>query len=408
MAQSVTVDRQFVVKTFTTLAQIPSPLLQVAGVMKYLELLLKGWGIGYRFDQVGVALAGFQCGNLIADVIPATPGCEALPVKGVEAHVDTVSLPPGVNSINVVVEEGTIRSDGRTILGADDKAGVTAIIVALAYILKHRLPHGPIQLLFTVGEERSMYGVRELDLSWVLAATVVSVDGLEGSKLWRGCPAKLKYRATFKGHAGHAAFPEDTLHAGLMANLALSGVMTAGLLGGEGDWGILRGSCLEQTVFHNVSQITTTPAVEFPATNVVPGEATVCGEFRSFSKEQMGTCLRTLQNICQVAATNSRSCNRRHQGQVTFETEYPYEPFSLPSGIWFVQDMVRAMSAAGITDADADLGPGATHANVFNQRGIPALVLGAGGRHAHQNEEHVVIEEMAKAAEVLVHYLTAV
>lgn len=406
MDRKVCIDRQLVVDTFCSLVRVPSPLLRVSAIMQWLVTWLVRHGIPLQFDRAGGTLAGFEIGNLISDVIPGTPGCEEWPIKAVEAHVDTVPLPPDLAAVNVVVTDDVIRSDGKSILGADDKAGVAAILGALGHILEHRLPHGPLQLLFTVGEERSMYGVRELDLGLVEAASVVCVDGLEGDILWRGGPAKLKYEATFHGHAGHAAMPGDTLHAGLVANVALMGAMNVGLLGTDPDWGILPGKSLESTIFHNVSRICTLPDAAFPSTNVVPGQAVIAGEFRSFSKQKMETAWTTLQRLFTTATERYRSRNGRHTARVEFQTEYPYEPYVMPEDHPLVKDALHAMEQAGIV-ALAELSPGATHANVFNQRGIPAVVLGAGGRNPHQTDEYVIIHEMVKAAETLVHYLTA-
>ena len=53
----------------------------------------------------------------------------------------------------VVKEDGYVYSDGTTILGADDKAGLAAIIEAIKQIKESNLPHGQIQIIITVGEE---------------------------------------------------------------------------------------------------------------------------------------------------------------------------------------------------------------------------------------------------------------
>ena len=65
--------------------------------------------------------------------------------------MDTVV--PGIDIKPQIKDDGYIYSDGTTILGADDKAGLAAILEALAVIHENKLPHGQLQFVITVGEE---------------------------------------------------------------------------------------------------------------------------------------------------------------------------------------------------------------------------------------------------------------
>ena len=71
------------------------------------------------------------------------------------AHMDTVC--PG-SGVKLVLRDGTIRSSGDTILGADDKAGIAEILEALTCLHESGLPHRPIEVLFTVREETGLEG----------------------------------------------------------------------------------------------------------------------------------------------------------------------------------------------------------------------------------------------------------
>ncbi|WP_145359609.1 M20/M25/M40 family metallo-hydrolase, partial [Staphylococcus epidermidis] len=64
-------------------------------------------------------------------------------------------------------EDGYIYSDGSTILGADDKAGLAAIIETIQYLNENEIPHGQIQFIITVGEESGLKGVKELDSTYI-------------------------------------------------------------------------------------------------------------------------------------------------------------------------------------------------------------------------------------------------
>ena len=114
--------------------------------------------------------------------LPATPGCEGRPALGLIAHMDTapdasgekvqpvlhenydgrdVTL-PGTGAVMKVADfpflasmkgETLITTDGTTLLGADDKAGVAEIITAVETLIQDGLPHGPICIAFTPDEE---------------------------------------------------------------------------------------------------------------------------------------------------------------------------------------------------------------------------------------------------------------
>ena len=76
------------------------------------------------------------------------------------SHMDTVV--PAINVKAIVKEDGYI-SDGTTILGADDKAGLAAMLEVLQVIKEQQIPHGQIQFVITVGEESGLIGAKELN-----------------------------------------------------------------------------------------------------------------------------------------------------------------------------------------------------------------------------------------------------
>ena len=77
------------------------------------------------------------------------------------SHMDTVV--PAINVKPIVKDDGYIYSDGTTILGADDKAGLAAMLEVLQVIKEQQIPHGQIQFVITVGEESGLIGAKELN-----------------------------------------------------------------------------------------------------------------------------------------------------------------------------------------------------------------------------------------------------
>ena len=81
-----------------------------------------------------------------------------------EAHMDSVAPTTGTR---VMEKDGVLYSDGTTTLGGDDKSGVAAVLEAMQCIIENNLPHGDIQVCFTIGEETGSYGVRYMDKTMI-------------------------------------------------------------------------------------------------------------------------------------------------------------------------------------------------------------------------------------------------
>ncbi len=130
--------------------------------------------------QMGVADVAMNEHGYVTGTIPPTAGCESEPTIGFFAHVDTSPDAPGKNIKPQLIDlEGDtiIRSDGTTLLGADNKAGVAEIMTAAEHLLAHpELPHGRIRIAFTPDEEIGL-GVEHFDTQGFGADFAYTVDG---------------------------------------------------------------------------------------------------------------------------------------------------------------------------------------------------------------------------------------
>lgn len=397
------VNRKRLVDLFLQLAKIPSPLWKVGAIMEFLSELIKKEfpEATVIFDEAGKNIEPdkFENGNMLI-TIPATPGCEELLPVAVDAHVDTVDIPTGL-TISPILDGNVIKSDEVTILGADDKSGVAAIIEALRTIREKNLPHGPIQAIFSVGEESSMYGVKALDFT-TLAKEILCVDGLESGVVWTACPAKLKYKITVHGKAGHAAFPEGTSNTILIATQAIADAMSQGFFGQSGEYGVIKLATTEKTVWHNIAQITSHPGkpVIFPSTNVVPEKTVICGELRGFEVPILEKYFESLQTCF------AKSVSQCQPSKVEYKTERPYLPFAVPKDHPMVVNIITAMKTAGVTKPKTAPMQGSTHANVFSKYGITSVVIGAGCGNPHALDEYLYITDMVNAAKTITNYLS--
>ena len=157
---------------------------------------------------MGIDNAYIGHGGVVYARVPATPGCEALPTIGFIAHMDTSPDAPGNDvkpqiiryeggdvtlnaekgivfkaedfpEIKKYVGEEIVFTDGTTLLGADDKAGVAAIMAMVAHMTAHpEIPHAALAIGFTPDEEVAR-GTVNFDIEHFGAAYAYTFDGGE-------------------------------------------------------------------------------------------------------------------------------------------------------------------------------------------------------------------------------------
>ncbi|NTU90219.1 MAG: M20/M25/M40 family metallo-hydrolase, partial [Actinobacteria bacterium] len=139
--------------TFLDLVRIDSPSKQEARIATYCKEVLEDAGCHVFIDD-SAGLSGSDTGNVIATLPGTAPG-----KVFIAAHMDNVSPCCGVQPI---IESGVVYSDGTTVLGADDKAGIAVAIEAIRTMAESEDPHPTVVALFTVQEEIGMHGSKNL------------------------------------------------------------------------------------------------------------------------------------------------------------------------------------------------------------------------------------------------------
>src|SRR2546421_607123 len=145
-----TIQPERIAREFMELVRIDSPAREEAAIASDLERRLRGLGLEVRNDH-----SGPSTGNLLARWEASGPGQAIL----LTAHMDTVE--PG-RGIQPRLVDGVISSDGTTILGADCKVGVAAILEGLRALSEAGQAHPLIEVVLTWGEEIGHFGAREL------------------------------------------------------------------------------------------------------------------------------------------------------------------------------------------------------------------------------------------------------
>ncbi len=348
--------------TFLDLVRIDSPSCAEAGVAAYAGEVLRASGCEVEIDGAG-GVVGSNTGNLLAKLKANASGRSVL----LSAHMDCVQPCEGVEPM---VDGGVIMAAGATVLGADDKAGVAAILEAIRRVVERGRPHAEIRVILTVAEELGLRGAKAIDPA-VLSGDVCLVldaDGPVGGMVSES-PTHYTFTATFEGTAAHAGVcPESGKSAVSMAAGAIES-MRLGRLDDEttANIGTIHGGT---------------------ATNVVPAMVVMTGECRSRNTQRVEEVLADMENAMRHSAEH-------HGGSVKVDWTREYRGLRLKPH----DDIVRLVEAAcediGVAARPFATG-GGSDGNIFGETGIPTLVLSCGMNGVHGIGESVAVAELER------------
>lgn len=342
-----------------------------------------------RFDNVHKKIPlPTQTGNLLVNLPGTQPGPRLL----FSTHLDTVPLCAGAKPKR---EGDRIVSDGTTALGGDNRTGCAVLVTLAETLLKHKLPHPPITLLFTVREESGLHGARELDPADLGGATMCfNVDGKLASELLIGAVGQENWEVQIKGKASHAGVaPEQGISSTLVAAVAIADAHQGGWFGkvvkpdghGTSNVGILGGK---------------DGKAAGDATNVVTDYVHIKGEARSPTSE-----------FAAAIAQGYREAFARAQGavkdaggatsEVKFESKPSYPPFNLPETSPAVQRATRAVESLGLKPTTL-FSNGGLDANWLVKHGVPTVTIGAGQYEIHTIKEYVDVPEFIQGCRLAV------
>lgn len=336
-----------------------------------------------RFDDVNKRIPlPTETGNLIVDIPGTRPGPRLL----FSTHLDTVPLCAGAKPRR---EGDRIVSDGTTALGGDARTGVALLVVVAETLIKHKLPHPPITLLFTVREESGLHGARELDPAELSGAVMcINVDGQLAADLIVGAVGQENWEVEITGRASHAGVaPEKGISATLVGALALAEAKHGGWFGkvvkpdgrGTSNVGIFGGK-------------DNRPAGD--ATNVVTDYAFLKGEARS-PEAAFATKIAAGYEEAFAKARSEVKDDQGDMAEVKFSHKPSYPPFELGKDTPVVQRATRALGILGIEPVYI-FSNGGLDANWLDKHGVPTITIGAGQAEIHTIKEYVNLKEYEK------------
>ncbi|MED2941263.1 tripeptidase T [Bacillus swezeyi] len=353
---------------FLELVQIDSETKHEADICKVLKEKFTALGMDVVEDD-SVPSTGHGAGNLVCTL----PGIKEADTIYFTSHMDTVVPGKGVKP---VIEDGYVKTDGTTILGADDKTGLAAMLEAVKVLKEKNIPHGTIQFIITVGEESGLVGAKALDRSLIKAeyGYALDSDGKVGNIIV-AAPTQAKIKATVYGKTAHAGVePEKGVSAITIASKAIA-KMPLGRIDEETTANIGR--------FEGGTQ-----------TNIVCDQVDILAEARSLVPEKMEKQTEKMKQAFETAAAEMG-------GRAEVEIDVMYPGFKYKDGDLVVEVAKKAAQNIGRPYELLTSG-GGSDANIIAGHGIPTVNLAVGYEQIHTKNEKMPIEELAKTAEMVI------
>ena len=311
------------------------------------------------------------------------------------AHMDTVDEVTGENVKPVISmlsaaesptgqEDTIIKSDGTTLLGADDKAGVSAIMAAVEYLMNHyedeNLKHGPIEVMFSPDEETG-HGMDKVPMNILKADFAVTVDGGDEGELESECFNAWACTVRFTGKACHTG---DAKANGMVNAVTLAGSFAAELP-------------------HDMAPETTEGFQGFIAPMEISGSiesASVDMLLRSFYIEEIEKEKEIIKNTAEKVIKEFGGSY-----EVTFKQQYLNMKEKLDQHPEILERLEQSYEAAGVKIIRKPI-RGGTDGSRLTEMGIPTPNIFTGAHEFHSRNEWLSLNQCAKSADVLINLLT--
>ncbi|HEX9142411.1 MAG TPA: M20/M25/M40 family metallo-hydrolase, partial [Gaiellaceae bacterium] len=324
--------------------------------------------LGLEPDEDGAgAKIGGTMGNVYARLEPTAQGTPLLFC----AHLDTV---PPSGPLEPVVEDGVVRNAGGTILGADNKSAVVAMLDGVRRVLAEGRPHAGIELIFTPQEEVGLVGIAAFDHDRLHADLGYVYDQAAPiGEVILGAPFSRAMQVRFHGRAAHSGmYPEEGRSAIAAAARAISD---------------LRLGRIDEETTANVGIIQ-----GGTAGNIIPEWCSLDAEARSHDEQKLEELVQEMVDAFAFAA-GLEDC------EVETKISKSYKGYRFKTEDPVVRIAHTALERSGYAPTYA-LSGGAADANVFNERGLACLNLANGMQDIHTSDERITVEDLEGMVEV--------
>lgn len=362
------------IDTFLELVKISSPSGKEKNVADYILNQLEDIGVEAYEDDCGKVLNS-TCGNIIIR-IKGKSNKKVL----FSAHMDTVTP---CDNVNIVIEDEAIKSDGTTILGADDKAGIANILEMIRVIKENDIEHPEIIIVFSVSEETGLHGAKNIDLSHFGKIDYGYI--LDGGNSPGTCYNKAPYSAKGilkvigkEAHAGSE--PEKGINSLVVASEAITKLKIGRIDENTTcNMGIVEGGI---------------------ATNIVMPEIKIHFEARSLYQDKLDKVLEEVDKVFTETSEKYKATfeNSVKKGTLGFDISEECDTIKL---------FKEASENIGLEYKALPSG-GGSDTNIYNMKGIESINIGIGMENVHTKEEYIKIEDLVNSTKLIVELIKVI
>ena len=348
-----------IVDTFMELVAIDSESFAERAMADYIIQRLRAAGWQCDEDDTGSKIGG-NAGNIYA----RSPGNLLADSIVMIAHMDRVK--PG-NNVKACICDGLIRSDGSTVLGADDAVGI-AVMLGIADYIRENDIQVALEFVFTVAEEVGIKGAKYFDMNKVQASYgyTFDADGPVGTAIV-AAPTHVQFVANVVGKSAHAGIAAEK---GINAIKIVSHAIA--------DMNIGR---ISEYTTSNVGTV-----AGGVATNIIPAGVEIRGEVRSHRKQELE------DNLAHIEEQLNKAC-QKFNGSFSMDMETAYFSFRMDEDSEVIKLFQEACGRENIEFCTAWSG-GGSDANIFNAKGKEILNLGSAFQKIHSVEECIAISDL--------------
>jgi len=265
-----------------------------------------------------------------------------------------------------------VSSDGTTLLGADDKAGVAEIMAAVAYLLRNPdVPHGTVRIAFTPDEEIGR-GVDNFDVAAFGAEVAYTLDGSDAGQIQDETFSALEARVHFRGRAVHPGYAKDILVNAIRLAADFVAALPRELSPERTEE---RDGFIHPTRIHGYAENVEVRMI-----------------LRDFDEEKLESYAELVRNTAAQVGGAEVEIRRQYRNMKQYLDE-------IPRAMELAEEAVRR---AGL-EPKRDLVRGGTDGSRLSEMGLPTPNVFTGGQQYHSQREWVCVADMGAAAETIVH-----
>lgn len=286
------------------------------------------------------------------------------------SHMDTARP---TSDVKPVIKEDRIVSSGDTVLGVDNRAGISVLLYILERIVREKIAVKNFTLAFTTCEETTLFGSQNLAVNGSIKRGFVFDSAYRpGNFIYSACGA-MGFKVKIIGKASHSGLaPEKGINALKIAAKAINKLPL--------------GRIDEETTM-NIGTLSSGTAV-----NVIPELSELEGEVRSFDLKKAEKYFNLLDETFKYEVEYANA-------KMKMNSYWEFMPYTVPDNSEVYQESVKVLKLVGLTPTPR-ISLGGSDANSLNARGIQSVNLGIGAQNPHSNDEFILIEDLVKSAEI--------